>query len=86
MKDYSDLLLDTICSVLSHIDDPVLRYDPRVVSCIEVSVRLALSLPQGAPLVLSRYQKCFKLKRSEFRQVVKAMSKVGTMVTYFTLK
>lgn len=86
MRDYQEVLLQTIADVLSHIDDPVLRYDPRVVSCIEVSVRLALSLPQGAPLVLSRYQKCFKLKRSEFKQVVRAMNQVGTMVTYWTLK
>lgn len=86
MQSYDDLLLDTLSRVLSNIDSPALRYDPRVVSCIEVSVRLALALPQGAPLVLSRYQKCFKLKRHEFKEVVRALSKVGTMVTYFTLR
>lgn len=86
MYDYQDELLQTIADVLSHIDSPELRSDSRVISCIEVSVRLALALPQGAPLVLSRYQKAFKLKRHEFKEVVRALNKVGTMVTYFTLK
>lgn len=85
MSTGNEVVLEILARVLSQLERRRYLDNKRVVSCVEVIVRLALAHPKGAPLRLPRMQKAYGLSREEFKAILSALAKVGTLTTYFTL-
>lgn len=79
------IVLELITNIIRQIEPKSLRTDRRVLSCIEISVRLALAYPKGFPLRPSRVRQAYRLTKDEWRSILKAMATVGTFTTYFKL-
>ncbi len=79
------VLLEVIANIIKGLDPKSLRSDRRVLSCIEVSVRLALAYPKGFPLRPTRIRQAYRLTSEEWQSILKAMGKVGTFTTYYKL-
>jgi hypothetical protein len=79
------VLLDVITNIIRQIEPKSLRTDKRVLSCIEISVRLALAYPKGFPLRPSRVRQAYRLTKDEWRSILQAMATVGTFTTYYKL-
>ena len=79
------VVLEIISNIIRQLEPKSLRSDRRVLSCIEVSVRLALAYPKGFPLRPTRIRHAYRLTSEEWQSILKAMGKVGTFTTYFKL-
>lgn len=79
------VLLDVITNIIRQIEPKSLRTDRRVLSCIEISVRLALAYPKGFPIRPTRVRHAYRLTKDEWRSILKAMAAVGSFTTYYKL-